>query len=146
MNLMSTPPIPPSPQAPASAAHGDRSEFSEAEPRVARGEASGNSERKNPPQRWHAKRKSEVVLRLLRGEPLDKLSRELAVPIPNLEEWRTQALTGMETALKARDQTDPAQARLDEANRRIGELSMENDLLRARCEKVGPFALRRSRP
>ena len=96
--------------------------------------------------RWRAKRKAEVVLRLLRGEPLDKLSREMAVPIPRLEEWRAQALSGMEQALQARDASEPAQQKLDEANRRIGELSMENELLRARCEKNGPFVLRRSRP
>jgi hypothetical protein len=99
-----------------------------------------------PPLRWRAKRKAEVVLRLLRGEPLDKISRETAVPVPRLEEWRTQALAGMEQALQAREADEPAQQKLDEANRRIGELSMENELLRARCEKNGPFALRRSRP
>jgi transposase len=63
-----------------------------------------------------------------------------------LEEWRAQALTGMEQALQAREVMDPAQQKPDEANRRIGELSMENDLLRARCEKNGPFVSRRSRP
>jgi hypothetical protein len=52
----------------------------------------------------------------------------------------------MEQALQAREASDPAQQKLDEANRRIGELSMENELLRARCEKNGPFVLRRSRP
>jgi len=50
-----------------------------------------------PPQRWLAKRQSEVVLRLLQGEALDALSRQAAVPIPRLEEWRSQALAGMET-------------------------------------------------
>jgi hypothetical protein len=99
-----------------------------------------------PPLRWRAKRKSEVVLRLLRGEPLDKISRQTAVPIPRLEEWRAQALAGMEQALQAREASDPAQQKLDEANWRIGELSMENELLRARCEKNGPCVLRRSRP
>lgn len=92
------------------------------------------------------KRKAEVVLRLLRGEALDKLSRETAVAIPRLEECRAQALAGMEQALQAREAADPAHERLDEANRRIGELSMENELLRARCEKNGLFGARRSRP
>ena len=77
-------------------------ESPEAEPRVARGVASRNSGLETPPLRWRAKRKAEVVLRLLRGEPLDKISRETAVPIPRLEEWRTQALAGMEQALQAR--------------------------------------------
>ena len=90
--------------------------------------------------------KAEVVLRLLRGEPLATLSRATAVPVPRLAEWRTHALLGLEQALHPRAADDPAQLRLDEANRRIGELSMEVELLRARCEKQGPFVARRSRP
>jgi transposase len=118
----------------------------EAEPSAARGEASGGSGLANPPVRWGVKRKAEVVLRLLRGDALDRVSRQTAVPVPRLEEWRTQALSGMEEGLKTRESDDPAQARLNEANRRIGELSMEVELLRARCEKNGPFVGRRSRP
>ena len=116
-----------------------------AEPSVARGAAAGGSGLEIPPLRWRAKRKADVVLRLLRGEALDALSRQSAVPVPRLEEWRAQALAGMEQALQIREADDPAQAKLDEANRRIGELSMEVELLRARCEKQGPFAGRRSR-
>ena len=121
-------------------------EVPEAEPRVARGAASGTSGLETPLLRWRAKRKAEVVLRLLRGESLDKISRETAVPIPRLEEWREQAMRGLEQGLQAREADDPVQQKLDEANRRIGELSMENELLRARCEKNGPFVVRRSRP
>ena len=116
-----------------------------AEASVALAGAAGSSGVEPPPQRWRAKRKAEVVLRLLRGESLDALSREHALPIPRLEEWRTQALAGIEQALQLRAADDPAQLRLDDANRRIGELSMEVELLRARCEKQGPFPGRRSR-
>ena len=81
-----------------------------------------------------------------RSDPAeDKSAAQPAVPVPRLEEWRAQALSGMEQALQIREADDPAQQRLDEANRRIGELSMEVELLRARCEKPGPFAGRRSR-
>ena len=96
-------------------------------------------------KRWSAGRKKEVVLRLLRGEPVDTVSREVSVPIYKLEQWRDRALAGIDAGLKERE-NDPVEKQLDEANRRIGELSMENELLRARCEKNGPFALRRSRP
>jgi hypothetical protein len=37
------------------------------------------------PERWSAKAKSEVVLRLARGEAVDVLSREIAVPAHELE-------------------------------------------------------------
>ena len=45
-----------------------------------------------PPLRWTARRKADIVLRLLRGEALDALSRDTAVPVPRLEAWRTQVL------------------------------------------------------
>jgi len=93
-------------------------------------------------RRWSVARKQEVVLRLLRGEPIENLSRELGVEIYRLEEWRRKALLGMETALRER-MGDPLNTELDQAMKRIGELSMENELLRMRCEKKIPFPTRR---
>ena len=40
------------------------------------------------PEGWSAKAKSEVVLRLLRGEAVDAVSREVQVPAHELEAWR----------------------------------------------------------
>jgi hypothetical protein len=54
------------------------------------------------PVRWSAKRKAEIALHRLRGEALDTLSRQSAVPVPRLEDWRRQALAGMEHALQMR--------------------------------------------
>ena len=96
-------------------------------------------------QRWTVSRKQEVVLRVLRGESLSGLSRELGVEVYRLEEWRDRALSGMETGLKSR-RGDPVQAELDTAMKRIGELAMENELLYERCRKGnGPFPKGRSR-
>ena len=100
-----------------------------------------------PGQRWSAGRKRDVVLRVLRGESLDALSREVGVEIYRLEEWRERALAGLEGGLKNR-QGDPLAEALDAAKRHIGELSMENELLRERArsaEKRFPLAMRRSR-
>ncbi len=97
-----------------------------------------------PGQRWSLARKREVALCLLRGEPIDALSRELGVEIYRLERWRDRALAGLDAGLKERD-GDPVQDQLDAAMRRIGELSMENELLRARIERPGPSAGRRSK-
>jgi len=98
----------------------------------------------DPGQRWTAVRKREVVLRLFRGEPLEMLSRELGVELYRLEQWRDAALAGMEEALKARN-GDPLKAELDTAMQRIGELTMENQLLWARVRRPGPLAKRRSK-
>jgi transposase len=97
-----------------------------------------------PGQRWSLARKHEVVLRLLRGEPVDAVSRQLSVPVWQLERWRARALAGLKTGLSERSE-DPAERELAEAHRRIGELSMEVELLRARVERPGPLARRRSR-
>ena len=86
--------------------------------------------------------KREVVLRLLRGESIDALSRELAVEIYRLERWRERALAGLDAGLKEREH-DPLEAKLDEANRRIGELSMEIEILRRERQARHPLARRR---
>ena len=60
--------------------------------------------------RWSAKAKREAVVRLLRGEAIDTLSRELKVTAAKLSEWREAFLAGGEANLKSRD----ADARDDE--------------------------------
>src|SRR5690606_1596156 len=53
-------------------------------------------------KRWSARRKSEVALRVLRGESLDALSRELNVPVPRIARWRDDFLAAGQAALKSR--------------------------------------------
>jgi transposase len=97
-----------------------------------------------PGQRWSVARKREVVLRLLRGEPTELLSRELGLPTFKLEQWRQKAEAALDGALKERE-ADPADGQLAAAMQRIGELSMEVELLRARIERPGPLGRRTSR-
>ena len=97
-----------------------------------------------PGQRWSVARKREVVLRLMRGGSAELLSRELGLPIFKLEQWRQKAEAALEGALKERE-VDPADGQLAVAMQRIGELSMENELLRARIGRSGPLGRRRSR-
>ena len=97
-----------------------------------------------PGQRWSVARKREVVLRLLRGESAELLSRELGVPIFKLEQWRQKADAALDGALKERE-AEAASTELAAAMQRIGELSMEVELLRAKAGRPGPLARRRSR-
>ena len=97
-----------------------------------------------PKGRWSKKRKAEVVIRILRGEPLDSLSRELGVEIYRLEEWRDKALAAVEASLQRRE-GDPLQVELDQAMRKIGELAMGSELLRKRCEAKESLRQRRPR-
>ena len=56
-----------------------------------------------PEQRSSADRKRDIVLRLLRGESLDVVSREVGVEIYRLEKWKERAPAGLE--LGRMDQT-----------------------------------------
>ena len=97
-----------------------------------------------PGQRWSVNRKREAVFRLLRGEAAEDLSRELGVPLYKLERWRQKVEAALDGALKERE-TDAVSGELATAMQRIGELSMENELLRSRIERPGPLVRRRSR-
>src|SRR3712207_9311302 len=55
-----------------------------------------------PGQRWSAPRKREVVLRLMRGEAAELLSREPGLAVFKLEQWRRKAEAGVEGAGKER--------------------------------------------
>src|SRR3954471_19474129 len=52
--------------------------------------------------RWSARRKQEVVLRLLRGEGLDALARETGQPAGAISAWREAFLAGGAEHLKSR--------------------------------------------
>lgn len=94
--------------------------------------------------RWSVGRKRGLVLRLLRGESLDLISRETGVEIYRLEKWLDRALSGIDASLRERE-GDPVQGELDAAMKRLGEVSMENELLWKRIrEKTGPLPKRRS--
>ena len=93
--------------------------------------------------RWSAGRKKAVVLRLLRGESVEAVSREVAVPIYKLEQWRDRALTGIDAGLKERE-NDPLEKALDDAQRRIGELVMEVEILQKERRAKRPLVGRRS--
>src|SRR6058998_1153502 len=44
------------------------------------------------PERWSIQRKTALVMRLLRGEALDAVSRESQVPAHELESWKRMFL------------------------------------------------------
>jgi transposase len=88
--------------------------------------------------RWSAGKKTEVVLRLLRGESLEELSRELQVEAHRLAAWRDDFLAAGSQGLKGqRSDRSPDDRALRQAERKIGELTMENEVLRAAAEKRG---------
>ena len=89
--------------------------------------------------RWSANKKMDAVLRLLRGEPLDELSRELEVEAHRLAAWRDEFLEHGKQGLKSAraDRGDASARRLKQAEQKVGKLTLENEILRAAAEKRG---------
>jgi len=87
------------------------------------------------PERWSAQRKTELVLRLLRGEALDAVSRESQVPAHELESWKRVFLETGARGLRSR--TEPEERELILARAKIGELMMRLELAEHLLEKKG---------
>jgi transposase-like protein len=88
------------------------------------------------PDRWSAKAKTDVVLRLLRGDAIEAVSREIAVPAHEVESWRRQFLDGGLQHLK-RKGGDPEDRAIKLAQAKVGELAMKLELAEMLLEKRG---------
>src|SRR5215472_4593397 len=99
--------------------------------RRATGEESNNGWQ--TPRRFSARQKTEVVLRLLRGEALDMVSRALGIPAARLTAWREAFLGAGQDALK-KPPLDNHDRELARVRQKLGEATMEIDLLH---EKIG---------
>lgn len=89
-----------------------------------------------PEFRWSVRRKADAVMRLLRGEDLDTVSRELRIEAHRLAAWRDEFIAAGQEGLKARP-TDPADRKLREAERQVGRLTMELEVWKAAGRKRG---------
>ena len=98
-------------------------------------------------RRMSAGRKREAVLRLLRGEDLELVSRGLGVTAAELSGWREAFLGAGEASLRSRP-ADARDAEIGRLKEKVGELTMATELLEAkigRLETARPLARRRSR-
>ena len=93
-------------------------------------------------------RKSAAVLRLLRGEDLETVSRELGVTAATLTGWHDAFLAGGEAALTSRAATGE-ELESERLKAKLGAALIERDLLNekiALLEAGRPFARRRRKP
>ncbi len=89
-----------------------------------------------PPERWSAQGKVEIVLRLLRGEDLGEVSREMRVSPAAIEEWRRVFLETGQQGLRTRSR-DPGERELTRTRAKLGELTMRMELATELLEKRG---------
>ncbi len=97
--------------------------------------------------RYSARRKTKAILRLLRGEDIDVVSRELGVTAATVSGWRDHFLAGGQAALKTR-QHDEHEEEVRRLKAKIGDQTMEIELLHEEARRLKqnlPLASRRSR-
>jgi len=113
----------------------DREPVSGATEGARRATGGAPEERRDGRGRWSAKGKFAAVLRLLRGEDLETLSRELGVPAATLSGWRDQFLEGGAVKLKARE-ADVDNEEMHRLKSLVADLSMTNELLREKIRRM----------
>ena len=86
--------------------------------------------------RMSRQRKREAVLRLLRGEDLELVSRSLGVTAATLSGWRDDFLAGGEAA-RATKPTDGKDLEHQRLKAKLGELMLERERL---AEKIAALA------
>jgi hypothetical protein len=109
--------------------------------------AGGDTPAATRKRRMSAGRKQDAVLRLLRGEDLELVSRELGVTAADLSGWRVSFLAAGVASLKSRPE-DSRDRELRAMKEKIGDLTMTNELLETKIERMEaglPLARRRSR-
>ena len=98
--------------------------------------------------RWSVKRKTLVVLELLRGADLESTSRKHRVTVATLSEWRERFLAGGEAMLKSRED-DAGDEEIKRLKSVVAGVCVDNELLRekiTRLENGRPLAFWRSKP
>jgi transposase-like protein len=96
-------------------------------------------------RRMSAQRKQEAVLRVLRGADLELVSREIGATAADLSAWRDSFLEAGAASLKSRPE-DVRDREIKAMREKIGEMTMANELLEAKIDRLeagAPFPLRR---
>lgn len=91
-------------------------------------------------KRWTAKRRSALVLELLRGTTtVAEAARAHSLTVAEIEQWRERFLAGAENALRTRPLDDEAlkDQEIKRLKQKVGELVMDLDILKE-ASKTNP--------
>ncbi|MEC4672064.1 MAG: helix-turn-helix domain-containing protein [Nitrospirota bacterium] len=84
-------------------------------------------------QRWTAKRRAALVLRILKGQTsVAQAARQHGLTVAEVEDWQDRFLFGAENALRARPKDEEAikDEQIKKLKQKVGELVLDNDHLR----------------
>ena len=93
-------------------------------------------------QRWTAKRRSALILSIIKGETsAQEAARRHGLTVAEVEEWKDRFLAAAENALKSRPRDEEAQReeQVKKLKQKVGELVLENDVLREAVKPYLPF-------
>jgi transposase-like protein len=98
----------------------------------------GEDQRPEEVQRWPAKRRAALVISLLKSETTAaEAARRHGLKVAEVDEWRDRFLLGAENALGGRQKDDEAlrEEKINRLKRKVGELTMDLDILRAAARR-----------
>jgi transposase-like protein len=84
-------------------------------------------------KRWTAKRRTALVLGILRGDTTAaEAARKYGLTVGEIEEWRDRFLAGAENALRSRllDEEVQKDHEVKRLKQKVGELVMELDIIK----------------
>jgi transposase-like protein len=84
-------------------------------------------------QRWTSKRKTSLVMSILKGETsIQEAARSHGLTVAELEGWKEQFLAGGENALRSRPRNEEAmkEEEIKKLKQKVGELVMDIDILK----------------
>src|SRR5665811_1608782 len=84
-------------------------------------------------QRWTAKRRSALIVSIIRGETsVQEAARKYGLTVAEVEDWREKFLSGAENALRSRPIDEEAQKdeQIKKLKQKVGELVLDMDILK----------------
>ena len=93
-------------------------------------------------QRWTAKRRAALVIGIVKGETsAQEAARKHGLTVAEVEEWKERFLAAAENALRSRPRDEEAQKdeSIKELKQKVGELVLENDVLKEAVKPYLPF-------
>jgi transposase-like protein len=95
----------------------------------------------DPIQRWTAKRRTALVISILKGETSAKeAARKHGLTLAEVESWVERGLAGMENQLRSRPKDEEAfkDERIKQLERKVGQMALDNDILREAGKLIRP--------
>ena len=95
----------------------------------------------NEVQRWTAKRRTALVLSILKGQTtIVEAARKHGLKVAEIEEWKDKFLSGAENALRSRPRNQEAvkDHQIKKLKEKLGEMVLDIDIMREAI-RLRPF-------